>query len=235
MDIPLFAADWVEGIIGVIFLLIAAVSAISNIAKEKNKGQPGKVKEKAALQKELEKFLQDAMNPQQKKKEKPAEVDIFEDVEVEPQTSAPPPPQRHRRQQSQPPQRSRSQRKQQQAEISAAVGSQEASESKSHVTHRERALVHAQEQKKRMGGGVRDRIERKQQSHMGTRLTSHLESKVGSHFAETFGSRRVQSRKSTSKTGGSKVIRAMLRNPQSFRQAIILNEILSPPKSRRHS
>ncbi|MCA9020942.1 MAG: hypothetical protein KDA74_12420, partial [Planctomycetaceae bacterium] len=90
MEFPILAAggdDIVGVIVGVIFLLISAASAISNIAKEKNKPQPGKVKEKAALQKELEKFLQDAMNPQAEKKEKPAEVDFFED-DVQTTTSA---------------------------------------------------------------------------------------------------------------------------------------------------
>ena len=74
MEFPILAAgdDIVGVIVGVIFLLISAASAIGNIAKEKNKPQPGKVKEKAALQKELEKFLQEAMNPQAEKKEKPA-------------------------------------------------------------------------------------------------------------------------------------------------------------------
>ncbi|QDV53489.1 hypothetical protein [Gimesia fumaroli] len=233
MDIPILAADWVGVIVGIIFLLVSAASAISNIAKEKNKGQPGKVKEKAALQKELEKFLQDAMNPQQKKKEKPAEIDFFDEDEVE---IVPEPPVRQQPQRRQRKQRQTRSQQGQRAQKSAGASSQVTPEPKKpHLTHRERAAIRSQEQAKRMGGSVRDRLERKQQSHIQTRLTSHIESKVGEHFSETFGSRRKESRKSTSKTGGSKVIRSMLRNPQSFRQAIILNEILSPPKSRRRS
>ncbi|QDT45332.1 hypothetical protein Pan241w_54520 [Gimesia alba] len=231
MDIPLLAADWVGVIVGIIFLLVSAASAISNMAKEKNKAQPGKVKEKAALQKELEKFLQEAMNPQPKKKEKPAEVDFFEETDLEPQASVQQQPQRRRRQQRKSqPQRARSQQTQK-----PAVRSNEASEPKPHLSHRERAEIKAQEQEKRMRGGVRDRIEKKQQSHVETRLTSHLESKVGKHFSETTDSHADESRQRASKTGGSKAIRSLLRDPQSFRQAIILNEILSPPLSRRHS
>lgn len=234
MDVPLFAADWVGLVVGVIFLLVSAVSAISNMAKEKNKAQPGKVKEKAALQKELEKFLQEAMNPQQKKKNiqnRPVEVDIFEDDEIEIQTTVQQQPQRSRRQQRKSqPQKSRSQQM-----GTSVVSSAEASESKSHVTHRERAEIEAQARHKRLGGGLRDRIEKKQKSHIQSRIQSKIGNKVGNHLSETFGSRGDEPKQSTSKTGGSKAIRAMLRNPQSFRQAIILNEILSPPKSRRRS
>ena len=234
MDMPLFAADWVGVIVGIIFLLVSAASAISNMAKEKNKAQPGKVKEKAALQKELEKFLQEAMNPQPKKKEKPVEVDFFEEAEIEPQATVQQQSQRRRRQQRKSqPQRARSEQRQQNQKT--GVPSREAAESKSPLSHRERAAKKAKEQEKRMGGGVRDRIEKKQQSHIETRLTSHLESKVGKNISKTFDGHEDESRQRSSKTRGSKAIRSLLRDPQSFRQAIILNEILSPPLSRRRS
>lgn len=235
MDVPLFAADWVGVVVGVIFLLVSAASAISNMAKEKNKAQPGKVKEKAALQRELEKFLQDAMNPQQKKKERPVEVDFFdEEDEVETQASVPQQPQQRRRQQRKSqPSRDRSQQGQQVG--TSVVSSTEKSDSKPHVTHRERAVVEAEARHKRLGGGLRDRIEKKQKSHIQSKIHSTIGSKVGNHLSDTFGSRGPEPKQSGSKTGGSKAIRAMLRNPRSFRQAIILNEILSPPKSRRRS
>ncbi|MCA9014869.1 MAG: hypothetical protein KDA74_20370 [Planctomycetaceae bacterium] len=236
MHIPLFAADWVGVIVGIIFLLVSAASAISNIAKEKNKAQPGKVKEKAALQKELEKFLQEAMNPQQKpqKKQQPAEVDFFEEDVIETRASVEQPPQRHRRRQSTAqPQQSRPQQGQQAERSVASTG--EGTESRLPSKHRERAERQAQERENRLGGGVRERIKRKQKSHVQTSLTSHVESTLNKHLSATFGSRGDESKQSTSKTGGTKVIQSLLKNPQSFRQAIILNEILSPPKSRRRS
>ena len=229
MDIPLLAADWVSVIVGIIFLLVSAASAISNIVKEKNNPQPGKAKEKAALQKELEKFLQDAMNPQgqkpkAKQQEKPVEVDFFEDdFEEVKATPVPEPPPRRRRQQRQTPQKST------QPQPSSKPAS---SGSKPRVSHRQRAEQNAKERKKRLGGKLREQMKKKKDAHVESKLTTHIESKVGKqNRSEPLVSDSGQTQ--SKKTRGSRVIRSMLRDPQSFRQAIIMSEILSPPKSRR--
>lgn len=234
MDVPLFAADVFGIIFGIIFVIISVVSALSNMAKEKNNPQPGKQKEKAALQKELEKFLQDAMNPQQKGK--PAEVDFFEeDIKVEAPVQQS--PQRRQRQQEQtPPQRQRSQLSQQgKQNRKSVVNPIQTHEDKPHVTHRERAEKDALDRQKRLGGALRDRIEQQQKSHIPTSIHDHLGGNFNKHLSETFGSRRNESLERAPRAEGLKVIRGLIKNPESLRQAIILNEILSPPKSLRRS
>lgn len=231
MDVPLFAADVFGIIFGIIFVIISIVSALSNMAKEKNNPQPGKQKEKAALQKELEKFLQDAMNPQQKGK--PTAVDFFED-DVKVETPVQQTPRRRQRQQEKPkPQRQRSQQGQQNRK--SIVKPVQSHEAKPHVTHRERAEKDAQDREKRLGGALRDRMEQKQKSHIPTSIHDHLGGNLNKHLSETFGSRSHESLSRAPRTGGVKVIRALVKNPESLRQAIILNEILSPPKSLRRS
>ncbi|MFG0241013.1 MAG: hypothetical protein ACF8CY_08210, partial [Gimesia chilikensis] len=183
MNLPILAADWVGAVIGVLFLLISAASAIANAAKEKNKAQPGKTKEKAQLQKELEKFLQDAMNPQQAKKQEPraqqaraaepTEIDFFEDDGIEAAAST---PRRQRRQRKPLPSASSSyQQKMQQA----ASKSPERKPKKKKVTHRERNELEEQKRQKRLGGSLRDRIEKTQKKHMQSRVHSQIDSKVG--------------------------------------------------------
>jgi len=228
MDVPLFAADVFGIIFGIIFVIISVVSALSNMAKEKNNPQPGKQKEKAALQKELEKFLQDAMNPQQKGK--PAEVDFFEeDIKVE----TPVQQRRQRQQEKTPSQRQRSQQGMQNRK--SVVNPIQSHEAKPHVTHRERAEKDAQDREKRLGGALRDRMEQKQKSHIPTSIHDHLGGKFSKHLSETFGSRGNESLSRAPRSEGLKVIRGLIKNPESLRQAIILNEILSPPKSLRRS
>lgn len=231
MDVPLFAVDIVGIIFGIVFVVISVVSALSNMAKEKNNPQPGKQKQKAALQKELEKFLQDAINPQQKGK--PAEVDFFEE-EIEVEIPVQQSPQRRQRQQEKTPtQRQRSQEgKQNRKSVINPIQSHEA---KPHVTHRERAEKEAQDRQKRLGGALRDRIEQQQKSHIPTSIHDHLGGNFNKHLSETFGSRRNASLDRAPRAEGLKVIRGLIRNPKSLRQAIILNEILSPPKSLRRS
>ncbi|WP_417380348.1 hypothetical protein [Gimesia sp.] len=232
MEFPILAAgdDIIGVIVGVIFLLISAASAIGNIAKEKNKPQPGKVKEKAALQKELENFLQEAMNPQAKK-EKPAEVDFFED-DVQATTSVQqPPPRRRREKQNLQPQRRRNKLPQK-----AAVPQKTVKEPKVHISARERAEQQEEERQKRLGGSMRERIEKRQKKHLQTTIHSKIDKEASRPQSELFGSRNSETRHaSDDKRGGSRKIRELLRDRQSFQQAIILNEILSPPLSRRRS
>ncbi|QDT93924.1 hypothetical protein [Gimesia algae] len=233
MEFPILAAgdDIVGVIVGVIFLLISAVSAFSNIAKEKNKPQPGKVKKKAALQKELEKFLQDAMNPQAEKKKKPVEVDFFED-DVQATTSVQqPPPRRRREKQNSQPQGRRAQQAKKMASQQKTV-----KEPKVHVSARERAEQQEEARQKRLGGSMRARIEKRQKKHLQSSINSKLDEDGIRPQSELFGSRESETRHaSDGKRGGSRQIRDLLRNRQSFQQAIILNEILSPPLSRRRS
>ncbi|HBL47075.1 MAG TPA: hypothetical protein DDZ90_27190 [Planctomycetaceae bacterium] len=235
MEFPILAAgdDIVGVIVGVIFLLISAASAIGNIAKEKNKPQPGKVKEKAALQKELEKFLQEAMNPQAEKKEKPAEVDFFEDdvqatttVQQQPPVAVQQPPVRRRRKKENlQPQGRRTQQVKQVVE-----------EPRAHISARERAELQEAARQKRLGGSMRERIEKRQKKHLQSTIHSKLDDITGRPPSELFGSRESETRSSSDgKRGGSRQLRELLRDRQAFKQAIILNEILSPPLSRRRS
>ncbi|MDF1742041.1 MAG: hypothetical protein P1V19_00010 [Gimesia sp.] len=233
MDIPLFAADIVGVIFGIIFVLISIGSAIMNAAKEKNKPQPGKQKQKAALQQELEKFLQDAINPQQEKKQKPANVEVFEldeqDFKAESPVQQAPQRRRRRQQKSQP---SRPQQKRQSPK--SVRSSTETQSAKQHLTLRERSDIVAQERKEQTGGTLRDRIEEKHQSHISPSIHGHLTSKVNKPLVGSFGAHDDEEKRA-SRSEGVKVIRGLIKNPQSLRQAIILNEILSPPKSLRRS
>ncbi|WP_417391173.1 hypothetical protein [Gimesia sp.] len=235
MEFPILAAgdDIIGVIVGVIFLLISAASAIGNIAKEKNKPQPGKVKEKAALQKELEKFLQEAMNPQAEKKEKPAEVDFFEDdvqatttVQQQPPVAVQQPPVRRRRKKENlQPQGRRPQ------QVKKVV-----EEPRVHISARERAELQEEARQKRLGGSMRERIEKRQKKHLQSSFHSKFDEDAGRPQSELFGSRESETRHSSDgKRGGSRQLRELLRNRQAFKQAIILNEILSPPLSRRRS
>ncbi|WP_417385246.1 hypothetical protein [Gimesia sp.] len=240
MEFPILAAggdDIVGVIVGVIFLLISAASAISNIAKEKNKPQPGKVKEKAALQKELEKFLQEAMNPQAEKKEKPAEVDFFEDdvqtttsMQQQPASVRQPPTRRRREKQN-------SQgRGAQQSNKTVTQQKKSVKEPKSHISAKERAELQEAERQQRLGGSMRARIEKRQKKHLQTSIHSKLDNAASLSQSENITSRESETRQaSDSKRSGSKQIRELLRNRQAFQQAIIINEILSPPLSRRRS
>lgn len=233
MEFPILAAgdDIIGVIVGVIFLLISAASAIGNIAKEKNKPQPGKVKEKAALQKELEKFLQEAMNPQAEKKGKPAEVDFFEDdVQANTSVQQPPPRRRRENQTSQPQGRSTQQGKK------TPSPQKTVDEPKAHISARERAEQQEEARQKRLGGSMRARIEKRQKKHLQSSINSKLDDDANLPQSELFGSRESETRHSADgKRGGSRQIRALLRDRKSFQQAIILNEILSPPLSRRRS
>lgn len=232
MDMPVFA-DIGGAIFGIVIVLISIASAISNIAKEKNKPQPGKLKEKASLQKELEKFLQEAVNPQQKKNVKAAEVDLFEEDDLE--FEAPPvkqPPQRRRRQQQtqQAPQRTQSGQTNQSTTKPVRV-----TRTKTPVRHSERAEIEAKERQQRLGGSLRDRIQEKHEKHVQTSINSEIGGKVSQHLTETFGSLKNRTDAQKSKSSGGKVIRGLMKNPTSIRQAIILNEVLSPPKALRRS
>ena len=241
MEFPILAAgdDIVGVIVGVIFLLISAASAIGTIAKEKNKPQPGKVKEKAALQKELEKFLQEAMNPQAEKKEKPAEVDYFED-DVQATTTAQqqspvavqqPQVRRRRKKQNLQPEGQRSQQVKKAAPLQKAV-----EEPRVHISARERAELQEEARQKRLGGSMRERIEKRQKKQLQSSFHSKFDEDAGRPQSELFGSRESETRHSSDgKRGGSRQLRELLRNRQAFKQAIILNEILSPPLSRRRS
>lgn len=241
MNLPIFAADWVGAIIGILFLLISAASAISNAAKEKNKAQPGKAREKAQLQKELEKFLQDAMNPQQKKKPEPVqasaeptEIDFFEEDGIE-AVSSTPEPRRQRRQR----QAAQSRRRQSQAGQptggAQARSSEPPKKQKRHVSLRERNKLEEAERQNRLGGSLRDQIKKRKKKHIQPRVHSQIDSKVSQHLSETFGNFSDKEKSIVSRKVGGRQIREMLRDPQSFRQAIILSEILSPPRSRRRS
>mgnify|MGYP003629861766 CR=1 FL=1 len=243
MNVPLFAADIIGIIFGIIFVIISIVSALSNMAKEKNKPQPGKLKQKAALQQELEKFLQEAINPQQK--EKPAEVNFFEeeDAKVSNTAQQSPPPRTRPQEKAQPSrpqaQRPRPQRPQrtQQApqKRKPAVKPVPAEAAKQHVSYTERAELHAQERQGRLGGALREHIEQQQKTHIQSKFKNHLGANANQQDTSTSSSRGVETKERTAKPGGAKVIRALIKNPQSLRQAIILNEILSPPRTRRRS
>ena len=233
MEFPILAAgdDIIGVIVGVIFLLISAASAIGNIAKEKNKPQPGKVKEKAALQKELEKFLQEAMNPQAEKKGKPVEVDSFED-DVQATTSVPQPPARRRREK----QPSRPQRRRAQQGSKTVSPQKTVKEPKVQVSARERAELQEEARQKRLGGSMRDRIEKSQKKHLQSRIHRKADNEASRPQSDLFGSKENETRHSSDgKRGGSRQLRELLRDRKSFQQAIILNEILSPPLSRRRS
>lgn len=239
MNLPILAADWVGAVIGILFLLISAASAIANAAKEKNKAQPGKTKEKAQLQKELERFLQDAMNPQQEKKEaprpkqarapEPAEIDFFEDDGIAAAASSQQTPRRQRRQRQSSASSSGGSQSRKQP---AAKAPEQKPKKKKHVSLRERNRQEDQRRQKRLGGSLRDRIEKTQQTHIQPRVHSSIDSKVGQHLSETFGSRAAHDQPG-SRGGAAGLIREALKDKQSFRQAYILSEILSPPKSRR--
>lgn len=233
MGAPIFAVDIIGILFGVIFLVISAVSAISNIAKEKNKPQPGKIKQKAALQNELEKFLQEAINPQQQKKQQPVEVDFFEEDDFE--VAAPvqqPPPRRRRQQKTTQSQRRQSpQTKQNRPPVSKPI---EATD-KPYESHRERADLKAQERHERLGGSLRERIQQKQDTHVQTNIQSTVGGNVSKRLSEKFGSRTDETKSRSSKPLGVKINRALIKDPKSLRQAIILNEILSPPKALRRS
>ncbi|MFH1302671.1 MAG: hypothetical protein ABIK07_16535 [Planctomycetota bacterium] len=245
MNVPLFAADIIGIIFGIIFVIISVVSALSNMAKEKNKPQPGKLKQKAALQQELEKFLQEAINPQQK--EKPAEVNFFEEEDAKVENSVQQPPQRLSSQQEmkqpqkEPPQKvqsqqPRSQRAQQPKPKRKPVAKPAQTKApKQHISYSERAEINAQERQERLGGALREHIEKQQKTHRQSKIHDHLGTSVNKHVTSTFSSREDKSKDRASSLEGVKVIRALIKNPQSLRQAIILNEILSPPKIRRRS
>ncbi|QDT30145.1 hypothetical protein [Gimesia panareensis] len=238
----LAAGDWGGAVFGILILLISAASAIANAAKEKNKAQPGKTKEKAQLQKELEKFLQDAMNPQQEKQPErkprqaraaePVEIDLFEDDGIEAVASSPQPPRRQQRQRRSTQSSSRGYQQKQQA--SGKVPAQKANKKK-HVSHRERNQREEEERQKRLGGSLRDRIEKSQKKHIKSRVHSQIDSKVGQHLSDTFGMRSADGTTLGPRKGAASLIREALKDRQSFRQAYILSEILSPPKSRRRS
>jgi len=232
MDIPLFAVDFVGVLFGIIFVIISIVSAFSNMAKEKNKPQPGKQKQKAALQQELEKFLQDAINPQPEKKQKPANDEMFEleeeDFKVETPVQQ---PQRRRRQQQKSQPSRIPQKKQIQKSVRSSTETQGATQ---HLTLRERSDIEARDRKERTGGTLRDRIKEKHQSHVSSSIHGHLTSDVNKHLIGSFGAHDDEEKRASG-SEGVKVIRALIKNPQSLRQAIILNEILSPPKSLRRS
>tara|TARA_R110002111_G_scaffold254461_2_gene320113 strand:+ start:16605 stop:17330 length:726 start_codon:yes stop_codon:yes gene_type:complete len=241
MNVPLFAADIIGVIFGIIFVIISVVSALSNMAKEKNKPQPGKLKQKAALQQELEKFLQEAINPQQK--EKPAEVNFFEEEDAKVSNTAqqaPPPPER-RQEMAQPSrpqaQRPRPQRTQQTPQKRKPVVKPVQAEAapKQHVSYTERAELHAQEREERLGGALRKHIEQQQKTHFQSKFKNHLGANANQQVTSNSSSRGDESKDRTARSGGVKAIRALIKNPQSLRQAIILNEILSPPKIRRRS
>lgn len=238
MNFPIFAADWVGAIVGILFLLISAASAISNAAKEKNKAQPGKTKEKAKLQKELEKFLQEAMDPEGAKQQEPraqarnvsepAEISFFEDDGVQAETSTPPPQRRQRQRQS----------RQNQAQANRKTGGnapQAKKPKKPRLSLKERKQAESKERHKRLGGSLRAQIKQRQDKHIKPRVHGEIESNVSRHLSERFGSREDEITSLSSKRGGSQQLRELLKDRQSFRQAFILSEILSPPKARRRS
>lgn len=232
MDMPILA-DIGGAIFGIVIVLISIASAISNIAKEKNKPQPGKMKEKASLQKELEKFLQEAVNPQQKKNVKAAEVNLFEEDDLE--FEAPPvqqPPQRRRRQQQT---RQTAQRTQSGQAKQSTTTPTRVTQNKTPTRHSERAEIEAKERQQRLGGSLRNRIQEKHETHVQTRINSEIGGNVSQHLSETFGSLKNRTETQKSKLGESKVIRRLMKDPTSIRQAIILNEVLSPPKALRRS
>ncbi|QDU07013.1 hypothetical protein [Gimesia aquarii] len=233
MGAPLFAADIIGILFGILFLVISAVSAISNIAKEKNKPQPGKIKQKAALQNELEKFLQEAINPKQQKKQKPVEVDFFEEDDFEIAAPVQQAPQRRRRQQnkSQPQRRQSQQARQKMQPVNKPV---EASND-SQKSLRERAELEARKRQERLGGSVRERIQEKQQTHVQTSIQTNIGGNVNKHLSEKFGSLSDEPKRRATKRSEVKINRSLIKNPKSLRQAIILNEILSPPIALRRS
>lgn len=230
MDMPLVLADVVGTIVGIIIVLITIASAISNVAKEKNKPQPGKMKEKAALQKELEKFLQDAINPQQKKKAKPEELELFEDDLFEDEAPVQPPPQRPRRQQQKSRQAQQRARSQQSNQSSQPMKPKEV---KPQVSLSERAEIEAKERQQRLGGAVRERIQEKHEKHVQTNIKSDIGGNVGQQISRKFGSRKEIKKTNRSKLGEAREIRNLIKEPKSIRRAIILSEVLSPPKSLR--
>lgn len=233
MVVPILADDIVGVLLGILFLVISAVSAISNIAKEKNKPQPGKIKQKAALQNELEKFLQEAVNPKPQKKQKPVEVDFFEEDDFEVAAPVQQAPQRRRRHQNKPqpqrrqPQQSKPKKQPDSKPVKASDGSQK--------SLRKRAEIEARERQERLGGSVRERIQEKQQTHVQTSIQTNIGGNVSKRLSEKFGSRSDEPKSRVSKQSEVKINRSLLRDPKSLRQAIILNEILSPPKALRRS
>jgi hypothetical protein len=230
MGIPLFAADF-GPILGILFVIISIASALINSAKEKNKPQPGKQKQKAALQQELENFLQEAINPQPEKKQNPDNVEFLELEEDDFQVEKPiqQPPQRRKRRQ----QNSQQSRTQQNRQSKKSVrSSTEAQPTRQQVSQRTGTESEAQN---RLGGALRDRIEEKHQALISSSIQGHLSSNVNKHLSGSFGFRNQQPKKHASNSEGVKVIRGLIKDPQSLRQAIILNEILSPPKSLRRS
>lgn len=228
MDVPLFAVDF-GPIIGIIFVIISIASAIFNTAKEKNKPQPGKQKQKAALQVELEKFLHEAMNPKAEKKQKPANVEFLDEDAFKVESPVEQSPKRRRRRQ----QKSQPTRTQQKKQSTRRTNEPQAVRQK--MTHRERAEIKDQDRKERLGRALRERIEQKHQSHVSSNIQGHLSSTVNQQPSGKSGFRDDESTSRTSRSGGAKVIRKLIKDPQSLRQAIILNEILSPPKSLRRS
>jgi len=200
-----------------------------NAAKEKNKPEPGKQKQKAALQVELEKFLQEAMNPQAEKKQKPAKVEFLEDDAFSVESSVEQSPRRRKLRQ----QKSQPTSNQQNTKSTRSTNEPQAVRQK--LTHRERTEIKDQERKERLGGALRDRIEQKHQSHVSSSIQGHLSSNVNKQPSGSFGFRADGPKNRAAKPGSAKVLRMLIKDPQTLRQAILLNEILSPPKSLRRS
>lgn len=254
LNVALFAADWTDIIVPVVVFVIWLINQIAGVKKgpQAPPGRPAPKPQQPAqpaagqrgLMDEVEQFLKDARKAMEQPKQPPARNPP---PVPKPQQRPPQPAQRAQQKPQQKPKQKPPKPPKQQAGGRVPLSEQVGLRSKLEQRDREDA-----ERGSTVGDHVRQHLDTSRFEERAGRL-SHLKQTVdrdiGDHVRSAFehqiGTLGSQSSTRTdaqgaamttddSATGPNSVVQivAMLRDPQSMRNAIILQEILSPPTHR---